>query len=278
MTRVATFNMLHGMDLATGDGSDLEATAAVIEGLGADVVALQEVDRGLPRSGGVDQVAHLCAVLGPGWEGVFAPALLGDPNTSWRVPGTGDGTGDGTGAGIGTRGGTDDPDGPAYGIAVLSRRGLSEPQRLALPGGGPGHRTDARRAGWDREPRTALRVVIGGTDDPSRLHVTTTHLSYLPWRGLAQLRRVARWAAAPPGPAVLAGDLNLPAGVVRGALPRWQHAGGDPTYPASAPRVQVDQILVRDCAATGARVIPTTSSDHLPLVADLAPEAAADTG
>ena len=83
--RVATYNLLSGRDIRF-NRFDLDAAAAAIDGLEADVVAVQEVDRGLERSGGVHQVEELAALLG--WTGVFAPALLGDPTLRWtRGPG-----------------------------------------------------------------------------------------------------------------------------------------------------------------------------------------------
>lgn len=57
MLRVATFNIRHGRSL--GAALAIKRTAAVIRALRADVVALQEVDRGLPRSGQTDQIAVL---------------------------------------------------------------------------------------------------------------------------------------------------------------------------------------------------------------------------
>lgn len=60
--RVATFNVHHCAGL---DGRvDIPRTAAVIEKTGADLVALQELDRGMARSGNVDQPAELAALTG----------------------------------------------------------------------------------------------------------------------------------------------------------------------------------------------------------------------
>ena len=84
--RVATYNLLSGRDVRTGGRFDLEAAAEAIKALEVDVVALQEVDRGLIRSGECDQVAELATCLG--CTGIFAPALLGDPTLRWaRGPG-----------------------------------------------------------------------------------------------------------------------------------------------------------------------------------------------
>ena len=60
--RVASYNIHHarGMD----DSVDVPRIAAVIRRLSADVVALQEVDNGVARSGGEDQAARLGEILG----------------------------------------------------------------------------------------------------------------------------------------------------------------------------------------------------------------------
>ena len=52
---------------------DIEVLATWCAGLDADVLALQEVDVGLPRSGGVDTVAAVAEASGG--EAFFAPAL-----------------------------------------------------------------------------------------------------------------------------------------------------------------------------------------------------------
>ena len=60
--RVATFNIHHGEGV---DGVvDLDRTAGIVTGLGADLVALQELDIGWPRSGRVDQPRALSERLG----------------------------------------------------------------------------------------------------------------------------------------------------------------------------------------------------------------------
>lgn len=60
--RVATFNIHHG---AGRDGTvDVERTASVIRSLAPDLIALQEVDRGLERSSFQDQPALLSEATG----------------------------------------------------------------------------------------------------------------------------------------------------------------------------------------------------------------------
>jgi endonuclease/exonuclease/phosphatase family metal-dependent hydrolase len=60
--RVATFNVRHCKGL---DGTvDVERVARVIGAMDSELIALQELDNGLPRSGGVDQPAALAEATG----------------------------------------------------------------------------------------------------------------------------------------------------------------------------------------------------------------------
>lgn len=256
--RLATFNVLHGRSLADGL-VDLPRLRDAVSGLDADVLGLQEVDRGQPRSAGHDLVAEAAAAMGG--EGRFAPAIVGTPGGRWRP----------------ARDGDDDPaDEPAYGIGLVSRlpvrlwavtRLASAPVRSPVLVPGP-----ARRVIWLRdEPRVLLAAVLATPAGP--LTVATTHLSFVPgWNGL-QLRRAARALRQLPAPQVLLGDLNLP-----GPLPRWltgwRTLAALPTYPVDEPRVQLDHILGRGDAlpaVTSTRSLPMPLSDHRALVVDLAP-------
>lgn len=70
--RVASFNILHGL-LADGSGRvDLDALVDAVRGFDADLLALQEVDVGVPRSGRVDQAAFVAEASG--MEVAFAKA------------------------------------------------------------------------------------------------------------------------------------------------------------------------------------------------------------
>jgi endonuclease/exonuclease/phosphatase family metal-dependent hydrolase len=60
--RVATYNVHHGR--GTDGVVDLDRTAATILQTGADLIALQELDRNVRRSGGIDQPARLQKLTG----------------------------------------------------------------------------------------------------------------------------------------------------------------------------------------------------------------------
>jgi endonuclease/exonuclease/phosphatase family metal-dependent hydrolase len=93
---VATFNIHHGEG---PDGRiDLQRTAEAIARTGADVIALQELDRGLKRSAEVDQPSELAKLTGLFVE--FFPTV--------------------------------ERDGGEYGIALAARKPI-EPSYVALP-------------------------------------------------------------------------------------------------------------------------------------------------
>lgn len=242
-----TWNVLHALDLRTGR-IDLDVVAEHLAALAPDVVGVQEVDRGLARSDGAHQIDELAERLG--WQGVFAPSLVGSPEVRWKAAGE------------------RDEGGPGYGIGLLSPHPISEVRRVTLPGGGDGHRDrtpSPGRPGWDREPRIGLvgSVALGDR----QVAVANTHLSYLPWRASAQLATLLR-RYRPAAPAVLLGDFNLPPWITRRVAGGWRHAGGEPTHPATQPRLQLDQVLLRGATAVAARTGPPAGSDHRPLVVD----------
>jgi endonuclease/exonuclease/phosphatase family metal-dependent hydrolase len=255
--RVGTWNLLHGFDVRSGR-VELAAVADGVAALDLDVLAVQEVDRELSRSGGTDQPAALATKLG--WNSVFSPSLLGDPVRDWDAVGSGA-----------------DPGGPAYGIALLSPHPLSEVRRLVLPGGVARRRIAGRDVRnrlfprWDREPRSVLAARLTRPDGRG-LVVAATHLSYLLWRGVGQLRLAASWVAEQGGPAVLLGDLNLPHRALRPVLSGtgWAAAGvAGSTYPAWRPRMQLDHVLVRGARVRRPQVAARGPSDHLAVSAEV---------
>lgn len=72
--RLATFNVHHCRGL---DGVvDIERTAATIDEIGADLIALQELDRNVRRSGKIDQPAELGRLTNM-WVSFFPTAAVG---------------------------------------------------------------------------------------------------------------------------------------------------------------------------------------------------------
>jgi endonuclease/exonuclease/phosphatase family metal-dependent hydrolase len=95
--RVATYNIRHGRGV--DDVLDLDRTARAIAALDADIVALQEVDEQVGRSGGVDEAATLGRALGMHHAfgsfmdydgGRYGLAILSrwpiESATTWRLP------------------------------------------------------------------------------------------------------------------------------------------------------------------------------------------------
>jgi endonuclease/exonuclease/phosphatase family metal-dependent hydrolase len=262
--RVGTFNVMHGASL--GDGRvDPDRFHAAVADLHCEVLAMQEVDLDQPRSGRVDLTAVAADALGSPadcWR--FEPALYGTPGERIR-PATGP-----------RRSGE-----PAYGIALLSRLPVRTwtvlplgraPVRSLVAVRGPGGRV--RPTLLDDEPRVAVAAVVAAPGGP--LTVVNTHLSFVPGWNAWQLRRLVGGLARLPGPALLVGDLNLP-GPLPAALTGWRRLAATATYPAPAPRLQLDHVLGRmagrgmpPSTVTAVEARRTAVSDHLALLVDLA--------
>jgi endonuclease/exonuclease/phosphatase family metal-dependent hydrolase len=102
--RLATFNLMHGRSLSDGR-VDPERLRRAVGDLDVDVLGMQEVDRGQPRSGGADLAALAAAALGERVAHRFAPAVIGTPGESFRAVTAAD-PGDGE---------------PHYGVALATR-------------------------------------------------------------------------------------------------------------------------------------------------------------
>jgi endonuclease/exonuclease/phosphatase family metal-dependent hydrolase len=258
--RLGTFNLMHGRSLADGlvDAGRVHATIA---GLDADVLGLQEVDRGQHRSGHADLARIAADALGTRHV-MFVPAVVGTPGESFRLA-------------------TDaDQDGadPHYGVALVSRYPVAEWRVTRLPAAPlrspvlAGSKVGARLMLLDDEPRVLLAAVL---ETPAgRVTVATTHLSFVPGWNVRQLHLVRRALRTLPAPRVLLGDLNLPGGLPR-LFSGWHRLAGLPTYPAPAPRVQFDHVLAdRRGVERLPRVLKVASpavpfSDHRPLLVTL---------
>lgn len=257
--RLAGVNAASGLDRSTWTVS-VERLAGAVAALEADVVALQEVDHLLPRTGAMDQaavVAAACAGAGSPWPYRFAAAVLGTPGDPRTFR-----------AAVATR-----PGEPSYGVALLSRWEVAEWHELRLPPGRsrlpvPLPAGAPQRVLWvPDEQRVALAAVLATPLGP--LSVVCTHLSFSPVHAVRQLRWLAAWAARLPRPLVLVGDLNLP-GALPARLTGWRPLVRAATYPSTRPRLQLDHALADgDVHAHAARTVRVAGSDHRAPVVDL---------
>ena len=251
--RLVTFNILHGRSPDDGQ-MNAARLAECIRRLDPDVLALQEVDCGQPRSSLADLTAIAATAMGARAHR-FVAAIAGTPGTTW-MPATG----------------SEQPGTSAYGIALLSRYPAISWQVLRLPRipvRVPMYLPGSRRVRLiDEEPRAAM---IAQLDTPfGAITVANTHLSFVPGWNRRQLHHLMRDLRALPGPRVLMGDLNMSA---PGSMRRigLRPLGVAPTFPARRPNRQLDHILTDDAGlVAGPAATPLLSiSDHRPLVIDV---------
>jgi endonuclease/exonuclease/phosphatase family metal-dependent hydrolase len=240
--RLASWNICRGRT-RDRDRFDLDLVLAALRALDADVVALQEVDRDQQESGASHQARVLAEALGMDWR--YAPTLLGTvgPGPIAGRPATP--------AGPGAEG----DDGPAYGIALLSRRPFRRSRTLPLPQG---------RAS---EPRVALLTEV--PTDAGPVTVAGTHLANSFPANARQLRFLQRELSGWPAPRLLLGDLNLWLPLVRLlSRPGWRPLVRGGTWrnrPPGEPgwTVQLDHVL-----AHGGGLRPGRSRVHAGLASD----------
>lgn len=226
--RVATFNVRHGLPPRRRE-VDHDLLGRSVARLGADVVALQELDRSTDRSGGVDQVRVVAAATGS--EVRFARAIRFG--------------------------------GGEYGNALVVRGGIVRATEVPLPSAVGEDRValvaqvlhgaerwwvaathlQNRRRGLPSEAPGQLRSVLDALDrsaGPSGPAVLLGDLNLGP-------------------------DEVEPALAERG----YAAAIGPPTFPAHRPREHIDWIAVRGATVVGVEVPDLRASDHRPLVAEL---------
>ena len=244
--RVLVYNIHAGKDAAGQE--NLARVAAVVRDAGADVVLLQEVDRGTRRSGGVDQVAELARRTG--FHAAFGRTL--------------------------------DYDGGAYGIALLSRWPVQHDSLVRLPVQPP-----QQRAGGAYEPRGALVARVTAPWGALSLVTTHLDASRDDVYRLQEVRTVVAAAGDARAGATLAlvgGDFNAtPESGVHAALrdagwrDAWTACGrGDAlTYPAGVPVKRIDYLyLPPGATCREARVLAGDASDHRALLVRVARDAA----
>jgi endonuclease/exonuclease/phosphatase family metal-dependent hydrolase len=240
--RVLTYNVHAGKDAAGVD--NLQRVADVVRYSAADIVLLQEVDKGTRRSGGVDQPAEYAKRTG--FHVAFGRSL--------------------------------NYDGGEYGIALLSRWPIRRDTAIHLVVTPP-----QERSGGSYEPRVAHRVTIAAPDgDIVVLNTHIDASADDRWRlqeGRA-LAAIVRDIKSSGAKRILAGgDLNsTPESAVQvelranGFTDAWQRCGKgqEMTYPADSSRKRIDYIyLIAGAECTTATVLDTQASDHRPVLFEL---------
>lgn len=239
VVRIATFNIRHGRGL--DDRVDLERVAEWIRSAAIDILVLQEVDSGWPRSGYESQLDRLAELTDLPYR-LFAPTLrlAGGPNAPDRL----------------------------YGNGILSRFPLQDAQVYSLPRHFPS------------EPRNLVRVEVR-LDAGDPLVLWTTHLSTKPAERDAQLAHIAMLASPLERALLLGDLNTTPEGAAfQGLLAAgwidlwdWSHSAPGPTFPADHPTKRIDYILASPRVLTSVRAVDrgiTTASDHLPVFVEIA--------
>lgn len=229
--RVMTFNIHHGA--GPDDVMDLEHVAAVIRQENPDVVALQEVDRGVSRSGGRDLLRELSALTG-------LPHYAFGKNIDY--------------------GGGD------YGNGLLSRHPIRQEVNSWLPQIEAGERRGVLQTLIDVGGR---RVAVLGT----HLDVRNAQERELSSRHIldAILPRYAETPTVVTGDFNALPDSEVYRLVTARLGDAWTTAGEGPGYtiPVHAPARRIDFVFHSPhLVPVAARVPRTDASDHLPLVVD----------
>lgn len=240
--RVMSFNIHYGADRA--GTLDLERTASDIEASGAEIIGLQEVDNHWSsRSDFVDEAQRLADRLD--MHVAYGPALDRDPldgETQRRQ----------------------------YGNAILSEYPILHSENQLL--------TNIEYAERPTEQRALLSAVINIEGNHVTFHTTHLDVQRSEQRQL-QAKEILAVAEASNRPSILVGDLNAVPGTpeVETLLTSFSDSfaelgqGDDFTIPVVDPDRRIDYILTSDgIEVRSAEVIATTSSDHLPIIADLA--------
>lgn len=226
---VATFNIRAGSAAGSVVRPLFNPTVRAVRLLGADIVALQEVDRRAARSVWRDQ-----------------PAVLGrrlDAESAFGIA-----------RGL--------PGGGRYGVAMLSATPLSAIETLPLPTRG---RAEPRVALMASTFTRIGRITIAST----HLHNVRRPIPPGGGLSGRQLDDLLERIRHRPGPYLVMGDMNLtgedvePIAVRHGFV---AHPVG-PTFPASTPRRQIDWMLTADLDVIDAWVPEEGASDHRPIVA-----------
>ena len=272
--RITSWNLLHGMEIPPNPaGPSAPALQRAIAEIASDVIAVQEVDYLLPRTGVVNQISEIATAMSA-TDWAFAPSVIGTPGEKWRKLNDRDPIYISNNS-IGDLAGS-------YGIAIASNIPVMKWQRLELGRSVIGmplvvpteSETSSKpkiRAIYVRdEPRVALAATL-----QNGFTVINTHLSFIPGVNLKQLNKLKRWAQQIARETntipIILGDLNLPKDIpVIGS--KWKSLVTQNTYPSWGAKIQFDYILANDLSGyqfTDRKSVKTGVSDHLPLRIEL---------
>ena len=241
--RVLVFNIHAGKDAA--GKPNLEGVADLVRSTDADIVLLQEVDRGTARSGKEDQLQRLADLLNDGGRKTYVAAF----------------------------GKSLDFDGGEYGIAALVRGNVTDTLTEALPVQPP-----QERSGGSHEPRAAL--ILRAETRRGPMHVLNTHLDasaddHYRFQESAHVLELTRGLRAGVG-VIAGGDFNAEPGsrsyqqlLFGGLRDAWLPCGSGNgfTYPADKPVKRIDYLfLAGNVRCKSAQVIDSQVSDHRPLL------------
>ncbi len=248
--RVLVYNIHAGKDAAGVE--NLERVAELVRSSGADLVLLQEVDRGTRRSGNVDQLSEL--ERRTGFHGAFGRTL--------------------------------DYQGGEYGIAVLSRWPISGDTLHPLA-----VEPAQERAGGSYEPRGALSLMAaapGGRLGVVNTHLDASGDDrYRRQEVAGVLAAVERLRGETPW-VVVGGDFNAEPDTrviehmrAAGWTDAWRACGdgdgdGDGyTFSMATPVKRIDYLfLAPGLTCASAEVVESTASDHRPLLVVVTPSKA----
>lgn len=237
--RVMTFNIRHGRGM--DNEINLSRIAQVIKDAGAELVALNEVDKRTRRSGGVDQVQELAHLVG--MEYAYSPSI--------------------------------EYQGGQYGNALLSRWPIKDAEVHKLPELGPEARSLLHaQIVWEDELLHCFVTHLGLCDDEQRaqLQMIAKLIEAIP--GPKILAGDFNFDAS------LVNWLDLLPTTMRELWTLQQterlfaHANGlgGNTFPSDEPTKRIDYILASEELVIAEPVVPvaTLASDHLPVVGTLA--------
>jgi endonuclease/exonuclease/phosphatase family metal-dependent hydrolase len=137
-----------------------------------------------------------------------------------------------------------------WSVAVLSRFPVASTYAM-----------DLGQLRYDSGRRGALQVNL--TTKAGPVAVVGTHMSHISRGSPIQFRRLRKFLAGIPIPAVLAGDMNLWGPPLVAQMPGWHRAVKGRTWPAWRPHSQPDHILVRPpIKVLRSEVLDPSGSDH----------------